>query len=126
MQAMVVSPASKNSKTWFFDTGATHHLAQDIETLSDVQAYKENEQVIVGNVFYTPTMSNITSSIWHSRLGHPIDDILIKTLDSCNITYQRNKRDVCSACPVAKSHKLPFSLSNSRVSHPLALIHTDL
>ena len=49
MQAMVVSPASKNSKTWFFDTGATHHLAQDIETLFDVQAYKENEQVIVGN-----------------------------------------------------------------------------
>ncbi|RVX18231.1 hypothetical protein CK203_006327 [Vitis vinifera] len=125
MQAMVVSPTLKNSKTWFFDTGATHHLAQDIETLFDVQAYKENEQVIVGNVspkvlscqsqvsrqvllqgklknglyefphltdddlvvFYTPTMSNITSSIWHSRLGHPIDDILTKTLDSCNIAY---------------------------------------
>ena len=59
-------------------------------------------------VFYTPTMSNITSSIWHSRLGHPIDDIPTKTLDSCNIAYQRNKRDVCSACLVAKSHKITF------------------
>ena len=212
---MVASPAPKNSETWFFDTGATHHLARDIKTLSDVQAYKGNEQVIVGNgkklpilhtgskffsstsinfhlkkvyhvshlttnlisvskfctdnnvfsqfhpkfflvrdqvsrqvlfqgqlknglyefppliddalaVFYTPTTSNITSSLWHSRLGHPTVDILTKALDSCNIVYQRNKRDACSACPIAKSHKLPFSLSNSRASHPLALIHTDL
>ena len=37
-----------------------------------------------------------------------------------------NKRDVCSSCLVAKSHKLPFSLSNSRVSHSITLIHTDL
>ena len=71
-------------------------------------------------------MLNITSSLWHSRLGHLADDLLTKALDSCNIAYQRNKRDACSACPIAKSHKLPFSLSNSRASHPLALIHTDL
>ena len=49
MQAMVASPAPENSETWFFDTRATHHLAQDIKTLSNVQAYKRNEQVIVGN-----------------------------------------------------------------------------
>ena len=48
-QVMVASPAPKYSETWFFDTGATHHLARDIKTLSDVQAYKGNEQVIVGN-----------------------------------------------------------------------------
>ncbi|RVW27075.1 Retrovirus-related Pol polyprotein from transposon RE1 [Vitis vinifera] len=155
MPAMVASQTPKNSETWFFDIRATHHLAQDIETLSDVQAYKGNKQVIVGNdqvlrqvllqgqlknglyefphltddapiVFYTPTMLNITSSLWHSRLGHPTDDILTKALNSFNIAYQRNKRAVCSACPVAKSHKLPFSLSNSRSVHPLALIHTDL
>ena len=77
-------------------------------------------------VFYTPTMLNITSSLWHSRLGHPTDDILTKALNSFNIAYQRNKRAVCSDCLVAKSHKLPFSLSNSRSFHPLALIHTDL
>ncbi|KAL6322217.1 hypothetical protein AAG906_005170 [Vitis piasezkii] len=140
MQAMVASPTSENSETWFFNIGATHHRAQDIETLSNVQAYKGNEQVIVGNdrvsrqvliqgqlkndlyefppltddapaVFYTPTTSNITSSLWHSRLGYPVDDILTKAL---NLVI------------FCKSHKLPFSLSNSRVSHPLALIHTDL
>ena len=49
MHAMVASLASKNSETWFFDIRATHHLAQDIETLSDIQAYKGNDQVIVGN-----------------------------------------------------------------------------
>ena len=49
MQAMVASLASKNSETWLCDIRATHHLAQAIETLSDVQAYKGNDQVIVGN-----------------------------------------------------------------------------
>ena len=43
MHAMVASLAPKNSETWFFDIGATHHLVLDIETLSDVQAYKEND-----------------------------------------------------------------------------------
>ena len=215
MQAMVASPTSENSETWFFNIGVTHHRAQDIETLSNVQAYKGNEQVIVGNgkklpilhndskffrstfkkihlkkvyhvshlttnlisvfkfytdnnvffefhpkfffvkdrvsrqvliqgqlkndlyefppltddapaVFYPPTTSNITSSLWHSRLGYPVDDILTKALNLVILLIKEIKRDVCSACPVAKSHKLPFSLSNSRVSHPLALIHTDL
>ena len=60
-------------------------------------------------VFYTLTMSNTTSSLWHSKLCHPANDILTKALNSCNIAYQRNKHDVCFACPVAKSHKLPFS-----------------
>ena len=77
-------------------------------------------------VFYSPTTSNTTSSLWHSRFGHLVDDILTKALNSCNIAYHRNKHDVYSTCQVAKSHKLPFSLSNSKVSHPLALIHTDL
>ena len=40
---MVASLAPKNSETWFFDIRATHHLVLDIETLSDVQAYKEND-----------------------------------------------------------------------------------
>ena len=33
MQAMVASPTLENSETWFFDTRATYHLTQDIETL---------------------------------------------------------------------------------------------
>ncbi|KAL6321607.1 hypothetical protein AAG906_025439 [Vitis piasezkii] len=118
MQAMVASPTPKNSETWFFNTGVTHHLAQDIETLSDVQAYKGNKRVIVGNdqvsrqVLFQGKLKNglyefphlTVDAPTHSKLGHPTDDILTKALNSCNIAYQRNKRDVCSACPVAKSY----------------------
>ncbi|RVW62843.1 Retrovirus-related Pol polyprotein from transposon RE2 [Vitis vinifera] len=37
-----------------------------------------------------------------------------------------NKIAPCIICPLAKSHSLPYSLSSSHASHPLALIHTDL
>ena len=33
---------------------------------------------------------------------------------------------LCDHCCVSKSHRLPFSLSNSTVNKPLALIHTDV
>ena len=67
-------------------------------------------------------------AIWHSRLGHPAVPILSKALASCNpsVTLQINKIAPCIICPLAKSHSLPYSLSSSHASHPLALIHTDL
>ncbi|RVX17039.1 Retrovirus-related Pol polyprotein from transposon RE1 [Vitis vinifera] len=67
-------------------------------------------------------------AIWHSRLGHPAAPILSKALASCNpsISFQINKIAPCKICPLAKSHSLPYSLSSSHASQPLALIHTDL
>lgn len=61
-----------------------------------------------------------------SRLGHPANNILQQTLKSCHIPFTSNKDNICCVCQYAKSHKLQFSLSESRSSHPLALIHTDL
>ena len=67
-------------------------------------------------------------AIWHSRLGHPAAPILSKALASCNpsVSFQINKIAPCKICPLAKSHSLPYSLSSSHASQPLALIHTDL
>ncbi|RVW71084.1 Retrovirus-related Pol polyprotein from transposon RE1 [Vitis vinifera] len=67
-----------------------------------------------------------TTTLWHSRLGHPADNILKHILTSCNISHQCHKNNVCCACQFAKSHKLPFNVSVSRASHSLALLHVDL
>nr|CAN82380.1 hypothetical protein VITISV_021579 [Vitis vinifera] len=77
---------------------------------------------------FVTTSSFSDGAIWHSRLGHPAAPILSKALASCNpfVKLQINKIAPCIICPLAKSHSLPYSLSSSHVSHPLALIHTDL
>ncbi|RVW31775.1 Retrovirus-related Pol polyprotein from transposon RE1 [Vitis vinifera] len=77
---------------------------------------------------FVTTGSFSDGAIWHSRLGHPAVPILSKALASCNpsVTLQINKIAPCIICPLAKSHSLPYSLSSSHASHPLALIHTDL
>ena len=50
-------------------------------------------------------------------------------LSYCNpaIVISCNKLSkLCVHCPLAKSHKLPFSLFSSHASHPLELLHLDL
>ena len=222
VQAMMASPSTISDEAWFFDTGATHHLSQSIDPLSDVQPYMGNDKVIVGNgkhlrilhtgttffpsssktfqlrqVLHVPDIatnlisvsqfcadnntffefhprfffvkdqvtkkillqgslehglyrfparfvpspaafvsssydrsSNLslttTTTLWHSRLGHPADNILKHILTSCNISHQCHKNNVCCACQFAKSHKLSFNVSVSRASHPFALLHADL
>ena len=74
------------------------------------------------------TSSVPTSALWHSRLGHPTSPILSKALASCipHVSFQLNKMPLCTICHLAKSHTLPFSLSSSHATQPLALIHTNL
>ncbi|KAJ4767139.1 hypothetical protein LUZ62_077514 [Rhynchospora pubera] len=55
-----------------------------------------------------------SSSIWHSRLGHPSSSTTSNTLSFCN------------NCALAKAHKLPFSISSSSTSFPLELVHSDV
>nr|CAN82610.1 hypothetical protein VITISV_021745 [Vitis vinifera] len=153
--------APDHQDSWFFDTGATHHLSHSAQTLSCVQPYLGTDQVTIGDgnslpILHTgapaahelaetptghesfssssPPRAFVTTSsfsdgaIWHSRLGHPTAPILSKALASCNpsVTLQINKIDPCIICPLVKSHSLPYSLSSSHASHPLAVIHTDL
>ncbi|RVW80238.1 Retrovirus-related Pol polyprotein from transposon RE1 [Vitis vinifera] len=159
-------PFTNHQDSWFFDTGATHHLSHSAQTLSNVQPYSGADQVTIGDghslpilntdqvtkqtllkgwlrdgLYEFPSSSSThafvsTSSvsaltpgaIWHSRLGHPATPILSKALASCNpsVSFQINKIAPCKICPLAKSHSLPYSLSSSHASQPLALIHTDL
>lgn len=42
-------PPNTTSSTWYADTGATHHVTNDLSNLSFHQPYTGHEQVIVGN-----------------------------------------------------------------------------
>ncbi|RVW31972.1 hypothetical protein CK203_097497 [Vitis vinifera] len=47
-QAMLAA-ALEHQDSWFFDTGATHHLTHSAQTLSHVQSYFGAEQVTIGD-----------------------------------------------------------------------------
>ncbi|KAG8503188.1 hypothetical protein CXB51_001036 [Gossypium anomalum] len=66
-------------------------------------------------------------SVWHSRLGHPCKNILLKVLLHCNVSVKDNKTDFsCVACHLGKECKLPFSQSLSQYTAPLQLVTADV
>ena len=70
----------------------------------------------------------VSTSVWHNRLGHPSVIKLNHLLPylSCSMSDHQSTIFDCTDCCLAKSHKLPFHLSNSTVNAPLSLIHSDV
>lgn len=69
----------------------------------------------------------VAAQVWHSRLGHPSSAVLSRLVSNKIVpTIGSNCSSFCNSCQLAKSSKLPFSLSNSITTTPLALIHSDV
>ena len=81
---------------------------------------------LTSSSIHTSKPSHHMAEIWHSHLSHPVDVVLKRILTTCSIPYSCHHQNVCCACQYAKSHGLPFVLFESKVSHPLVLIHMDL
>ena len=73
----------------------------------------------------TRNLNNL-AKFWCAHLGHPGIDTLKQILTSCNISNDYHRHNICCVCQYAKSHRLLHPLFESRASHPLALVHTDL
>ena len=69
-----------------------------------------------------------STSLWHSRLGHPsfqrlaILQNLVPDVINCN----NNKSFDCSICPIAKQKRLPFQFSVHVSNSCFELIHVDI
>lgn len=78
--------------------------------------------------------SNSSSSIatnkyvlWHTRLGHPNHHALIEIFKLCNLAIPpKPPTELCHACFLGKSHRLPSSLSTTVYTHPFELVVCDL
>ena len=55
----------------------------------------------------------------------PAHKIVNKVLSACSLPLE-HWTGVCEPCQMAKSHRLPFTLSESRASQPFALAHSNL
>ncbi|PKU66399.1 Retrovirus-related Pol polyprotein from transposon TNT 1-94 [Dendrobium catenatum] len=66
------------------------------------------------------------SAPWHDRLGHPNSQTMAR-IASCNSYISTKSNSVsCHWCNKTKTHKLAFTLSDSRKNATLELIHSDV
>ncbi|KAJ4807334.1 Gag/pol [Rhynchospora pubera] len=68
----------------------------------------------------------VAADLWHSRLGHPSFTVTRKIIVDNNLPCNKSEFHMCTACNLAKSHKLPFTCSNTVSYAPLELIHADV
>ena len=59
----------------------------------------------------------------HTRLGHAS---LSKLSHLDDISNETLSRFICDSCQMAKFHRAPLSVSNSRATTPFELVHADL
>ncbi|KAJ9543282.1 hypothetical protein OSB04_022989 [Centaurea solstitialis] len=66
-------------------------------------------------------------SVWHQRLGQLGDSVLQHLISSDFISCNNEKSHVvCHSCQQGKCIRLPFSISNTIVSSPFDIVHSDL
>ena len=68
-----------------------------------------------------------SANTWHRRLAHSSNQTLSSLISSNNLLC--NKHDlssVCDACQIGKQIKLPFSNSDTTVTAPFEIIHSDV
>jgi hypothetical protein len=82
----------------------------------------------------SPSVSAFLSSknkwqLWHHRLGHPNDRVLVSTmpsLSSCISVRNKHVQHHCQHCLKGKMHRLPFTHSQFQSTQPLELVHSDV
>ena len=70
--------------------------------------------------------SALSSSICHSRLGHPGKGVLYSLFSSSLIKCNKNPSFICHSCPLGKHVRLSFTNSISVSSRSFEIIHSDL
>ena len=69
----------------------------------------------------------VSSTLWHSRLGHPSNSVVSSILKQCKVSVVSDSSPViCSSCLEGKFCKLPFVASVSTSVIPFEVVHTDV
>jgi hypothetical protein len=120
-----------NNCSCYFDSNK--FLIQDLPSgkvlykgLSNNGLYLIHTQSSPSFVTASPTVSAFLSSkntwqLWHHRLGHPSDRVLVSTLpslSSCISVRNKHVQHHCKHYLIGKMHKLPLYTLNFKVHNP--------
>ncbi|XP_074302804.1 uncharacterized protein LOC141635314 [Silene latifolia] len=98
------------------DMSKSCHIPEILDVAPELNSTKHSLNSVVNNV---------TSDIWHNRLGH-LPLYKLKQLQICNVNDNKCNFTSCSICAKARQHKLSFQLSESISFAPFDLVHIDL
>ena len=79
----------------------------------------------VSNSFSAATSANTLPSLWHSRLGHPLDSRL-QSLSHVFPFLKNSFNNACNICPLAKQKRLSFPFNNNLSTFAFDLLHMDV
>ncbi|GKB05507.1 ribonuclease H-like domain-containing protein, partial [Tanacetum coccineum] len=104
------------SGAWNMDTGASSHLNNSVNSLSENFNTSPSP---IPHVFF------VSQHTWHQRLGHPGGEVLPRLVSSNFISYNKEKPLVlCHACQLGKHVRLPFVSSSTVISSCFDIIHS--
>ncbi|GJX90484.1 ribonuclease H-like domain-containing protein [Tanacetum coccineum] len=86
--------------------------------------FDDTKNKILGNV-NTVMAFNVSKDLWHSRLGHPADQVLNVLKNDLNLS-KNTSVSICETCHRAKQTREPFPLSNHKSEKHGELVHLDL
>jgi transposase InsO family protein len=100
-------------------------------------SHKSSSTTLNSNNFCSPSVKTACAGVrassftWHSRLGHPNAKILqsvLPTLPSHNVASldSNTSNSFYKHCVLGKMTQLPFSLSCTKSTAPLQLVHSDV
>ena len=89
--------------------------------------YVLNRRTLLPILACTSQSQPLHAEIWfhHYRLGHPPFSLL-KTMFPQLFQQVDLSTLHCDVCEISKHHQVSYPISNTRSSHPFALVHSDV
>ena len=103
----------------------TRNIVLRFNSTGDLYPFQLTDGATIPSLI-SSAFSALSSSIWHSRLGHPENAILNSLYSSNSIKCKNSPSFVCHSCPLGKHIKLPFVHSSFVSTKPFEIIHSDL
>ncbi|CAO2834232.1 unnamed protein product [Amaranthus hypochondriacus] len=100
---------------------ATGNIVLRSNSTGDLYPFQSTHGASSSSLSSSSAFSTFSTSIWHSRLGHPGHAILNSLSSSSFIKCNKDPSFVCHSCPLGKHIQLPFmnsmSMSDTRAYH---------
>lgn len=102
-----------------------YHMKREEVSYSALTDHLAKLNILSPNYFSAPVTYNAQGfDVWHYILGH--SSYSISSIDG-DIHFSKSSNDkICSVCPLAKLHKLPFPVSIHKTEKCFELLHCDI
>ncbi|KAL5823959.1 hypothetical protein ACOSQ4_021859 [Xanthoceras sorbifolium] len=107
--------------------GSMLDVVDDVNNLCSVNTLSCVDPASVINNKHTSSSSSGILDSWHVKLGHPSINVVKQFLKMSKIPFKdQTTLSFCDSCKCGKMHQLPFPTSQTKATHPLELVYSDV